>query len=551
MELYIIKSTAILAVLFLFYKLVLENTSIHNFKRLYLLGSLLVSFLIPFITFTNYVEVSSTVTSYSADNFQNVFFEAEETINYWPIVLWTIYGVGVLFFSLSFLRNLFSITQQIRNNPKYRNGNFINVLLEENIIPHTFFSYIFLNKGQFETDDIPAEVMLHEEAHASQKHSLDIIIIELLKIIFWFNPLIYLMKRSIKLNHEFLADASVLKKGVETSAYQKLLLAFATSNSYCNNLTPELAHAINYSSMKKRFSIMKTKTSRRATLVRSLLILPLLSLLIYGFSDTATVERHQDSLYNSTNNKIEDIQIHIDLNSKIKLNGILVKLPDLKSEINNLNKHLTIEEKQKYLSANIDIENESLMEFSKEVANILYACNIRSWCVTNLQGEKDSVLKHIPLINPMTGKNVDEAEVLYHQRLKDLEEFKKSRVNVETVENNPWSVEVKKKENPWTIEVQQESKALPETSIEYNKELAPAPTKTSLENRNIYMVAQAPPSVNPNTIEYLKELAERGARFYIGPHEYSIEEAIKMVLKSTQKVTIDVSDYPKVILGGC
>ncbi len=232
MELYLLKSAAVLAVLFAFYKVFLENTSIHNFKRFYLFGSLLASFLIPLITFTSYVEVSPIVPIYNEEIPQLVYTETEKTISHWPFVLWAIYGLGVLFFSIKFFRNLFGLIQQIRKNPKYHNSRFIHVLLKETIIPHTFFNYIFLNKKQFENHEIPQEVIFHEETHARQKHSLDIVFMELLQIVFWFNPLFYFIKKSIKLNHEFLADRAVLNAGAETSAYQKILLAFSSNAEY-------------------------------------------------------------------------------------------------------------------------------------------------------------------------------------------------------------------------------------------------------------------------------------------------------------------------------
>ena len=456
MELYLLKSTAILTALFVFYKLLLENTSLHHFKRFYLLGSILVSFLIPLITFTSYVEISPIYSIYADGNPQITNLETEVVHNYWPIVLWTIYGFGVLFFGLKFFKNLFHITQQIRKNLKYRNGKFINVLLDEKVIPHTFFKYIFLNKKQFEAGEIPAEVLLHEQAHVSQKHSFDVILIEIIIIIFWFHPLFYLLKRSIKLNHEFLADEAVIKNGFESSAYQKLLLAFSTSASHQNTSTPSLAHSINYSSLKKRFKIMKTNTSRRTIIFRSFLILPLLSFLIYGFSTTETVERNHNNRTISTNGTIEDIQIKIDEDSKISLNGNLVTLSSLKNEINKLNTSLSEEQKQKYLSAGIEIEKEGFKDLAEQVGGILYTCNIRSWQVTNLEGVRKSGMKDSPRKNPMAGKTVEEAEVIYQQYLKDLEKFKNSSVNVETDENNPWVIEMKKEDNPWTIEMKRD-----------------------------------------------------------------------------------------------
>ncbi len=84
------------------------------------------------------------------------------------------------------------------------------------------------------------------------------------------------------------------------------------------------------------------------------------------------------------------------------------------------------------------------------------------------------------------------------------------------------------------------------------KEKSSEETKaTSAENGNLYMAAEAPPAPNPDHVEYIKELAKRGATFYIGPHKYTSDEAIEMVKKSTKEVTIDVSKYPIVHLGGC
>jgi hypothetical protein len=181
--------------------------------------------------------------------------------------------------------------KKIKQNPKLKTQKSIHVLLEELIVPHTFLSYIFLNKTHFETQQIPKEVLIHEEAHVIQKHSLDILFIELFQIVFWFNPLIYLLKKSIKLNHEFLADQEVINKGVTLSKYQQILLAFSS-----NALEPQLATSINYSSIKKRFTVMKTSSSKTGIWLRSIVLLPLLAILIYSFSERKIAEKETDSL---------------------------------------------------------------------------------------------------------------------------------------------------------------------------------------------------------------------------------------------------------------
>ena len=287
MLVYIIKSSACLAVFLLIYKLLLEKENMHVFKRFYLLASILVSFGIPFITFTQYIEIPLNINNTVISNASlTPLNSVEASVNYVPYILWSIYFLGVLIFSLKFIFNLSSILRKIKQNPKLKTQKSTNVLLQELIVPHTFLSYIFLNKSRYENQLIPEEVLIHEEVHAVQKHSLDILFIELFQIILWFNPLIYMLKKTVKLNHEFLADQEVIKQGVTLSKYQQILLAFSS-----NALEPQLATAINYSFIKKRFTVMKTQTSKKTIWLRSLVLLPILALLIFSFSTKKVIEK--------------------------------------------------------------------------------------------------------------------------------------------------------------------------------------------------------------------------------------------------------------------
>ena len=289
MLLYLLKFTACLAALLIFYKLFLERESIHVFKRFYLLAALVFSLIVPALVFTEYVVVETSPVSLSqpltySNEVINVPQALEADAADISPLLWGIYILGVLFFSIKFLKNLFQIFNRIRKNPKLKKVPFVRVLLLQELPPHTFFKYIFLNKEKLEAKQIPEEVLLHEETHARQKHSLDVLFIELLQIVMWFNPLIYFIRKSIKLNHEFLADQAVLNKGVTPSTYQNTLLSFMSPIHH-----QSLANAINYSSIKKRFTVMKSKSSKTSVFLRSLLLLPLLATLLFSFSKTKTV----------------------------------------------------------------------------------------------------------------------------------------------------------------------------------------------------------------------------------------------------------------------
>lgn len=283
MLIYLIKSSAILAILLLFYKVFLERTHIHTIKRYYLLLSLVIAIAIPFITFTSYQKVT-TVLPINLSN-TVLLTEGSSEINYIKINLWIIYAIGTLIFTIRFIANLKRILALINNSEKIRNNGFVYVLLNGLVVPHTFFNYIFFNREKYATKSIPKEVELHEQTHAAQFHSLDILLIELLQVAFWFNPVVYILKHDIKLNHEFIADSVVLKSGTSLKNYLQILL------DYSKNFTVSpIANAINYSLIKKRFLIMKTKTSKKTIWLRNLILLPLFAGLIYSFGERRLIQ---------------------------------------------------------------------------------------------------------------------------------------------------------------------------------------------------------------------------------------------------------------------
>ena len=356
MELVLLKSSLCLLAFIAFYKVFLERTSNHHFKRIYLLGVILVSIVIPFITFVEYIEPQTVINNFTEiTNLSELQNEVtQEPQNYVSMVLWSIYGLGVLLFLARFIYNLSGVLIKIKRNPKQKASSFISVLLKDLVIPHTFFSYIFLNKIAFENNEIPNEVLLHEQTHAKQKHSLDILFIEFLQVIFWFHPLVYILKKDIKLNHEFLADQAVLNQGIESINYQKTLLTFSSNKQ---ELT--LEHAINYSSIKKRFTVMKTQTSKKTLWLRSLLILPLLAILIFSFSTKKQIEKETQSqveiiretpkqTLNATPEEIAEYnKLASYYNKELLKNGsIQIKLKDIK-RIEHIYSLMSMTQKQK------------------------------------------------------------------------------------------------------------------------------------------------------------------------------------------------------------
>jgi beta-lactamase regulating signal transducer with metallopeptidase domain len=275
---FIIKSTLSLALLYVVYILMLEREKMHQFNRFYLLFGLLFSLIIPFITFEIYVEsrVAVANTVVQPMPFSNAII-AEQT-DYLPVILWSIYLIVTVGLLTRFANNLIKIRRKINSNPSEKLQNATLILLNEKVLPHTFLNYIFINRNDYENRKIEEELYTHEQTHVRQKHTLDILFIEILKTIFWFNPILILYKKAIQLNHEFLADENVVQSYNNVPFYQNLLLEKASWNN-----TFYLASNLNYLVTKKRLIMMTKTTSNKMLILKKLALVPILTGMIYFF----------------------------------------------------------------------------------------------------------------------------------------------------------------------------------------------------------------------------------------------------------------------------
>lgn len=257
---YLLKSGLLLAVFFAVYKLLLENEKMFRFNRIYLLGSIVFSLIIPLQLFSVVSLFSDKVRMIQLEEIMIVTDKAVlDKIDYSEILMYffgVIYSVVGIILIVRFIQNVLSFYFRIKKNKiEIIKGQKV-VLTEERILPHSFWNAIFLNQEDFKNGKIPLELLTHEKAHLEQKHTLDILFIEVLQIVFWFNPIFIWYKKAIKLNHEFLADEAVNKQFGEVENYQNLLLDFASQKN-----TVALASTINYLITKKRLLMMTKKES--------------------------------------------------------------------------------------------------------------------------------------------------------------------------------------------------------------------------------------------------------------------------------------------------
>lgn len=267
---YFFKFAACSAVLLILYHLVLEKEKMLKFNRFYLLFSIVFSGLTPLFTFelslfpfTTSVLITENTLPFTPlyfseiQNTSPIVSAVSSTQNStWEVYCWVLYGVITLILLARLMNNLYSFWISIRKYRITNNNQLKLILLPRKTTPYSFGSYVFVNQGEYEKGEIESEILVHEQAHIQQYHSLDIVFIELLLVFAWWNPALWLYRKAIMLNHEFLADDWVVKTSKNAVIYQHLLLQKITQNK---NIM--LASPFNYLITKKRFKMMNRITS--------------------------------------------------------------------------------------------------------------------------------------------------------------------------------------------------------------------------------------------------------------------------------------------------
>jgi bla regulator protein blaR1 len=327
MIIYLIK-TILCSCLFIgAYKLLLEKEKMHRFNRFFLLCSLACSFLIPLLTFPPYAQPFSAVEQalsetiiVAADN-NALYVNADNGPDYFFISLLIIYLAVTLFLLFRFLINLLSILRRTRTTTSISYNNCNVIVMPGNTTAHSFLQYIFISQEDYENESTKNKILLHESAHVQQKHSLDILFIEAVRILFWFNPVLFIYRKAFLLNHEFLADESVLTQHSDVRAYQILLLEKASRQT-----SSFVTSQFNYSITKKRILMMTKARSFRKALCKQIAMIPVLGISLFLFStktiaqDTTRAARPEQAGAASTKNGISSEQLteYLEMVNRVK-----------------------------------------------------------------------------------------------------------------------------------------------------------------------------------------------------------------------------------------
>ena len=261
-----------------------------SWRRATLIGMYFVAMMLPVMDLSAWLSNSEGMTSI-ANEYATVVLPTVSTsskdggVLLWELVVLIVYGVVTCVLLLRFLWQLFSIIL-LKNNSQtaYIHDTEVYVLTDDEG-PFSFFNWIFINPERHKSDEIE-EIMMHELTHCQQLHSIDIIFAELFCVVFWFNPFVWLLKREVRLNLEYLADNSVLANGKDNKEYQYHLLGL----TYRKNVAT-ITNNFNVLPIQKRIKMMNKKETKGILKAKYVLYIPLVAMLL-AVSNIETIARN-------------------------------------------------------------------------------------------------------------------------------------------------------------------------------------------------------------------------------------------------------------------
>ena len=321
---YDLKVAVLVAVFYMFYRLLLSRETYHRVNRAVLLGTAIASFILPLcvITLHKTVVVSGGSGLVTLDGLGTVEM-AEPQTPFWQTVAVVVFFAGMAA-TLGFtLYNIFQVWRLISRSEHHQqpDGTVVCVADRE-VSPFSWMHYIVLSPSDYEAQD--ASVLAHERGHISLHHSLDVVLVDTLTALQWFNPAMWMLRQDLRAIHEYEADAAVLSQGINMRQYQYLLIQKAVAT--CGY---SVANGITHSTLKNRIHMMLTnKKTNRASWLKLLAMLP-----IVGTALALNAETVNDYVYEDTQEQPQKKVVKKGRKAaQVKMNDKTIEVKEAKAE---------------------------------------------------------------------------------------------------------------------------------------------------------------------------------------------------------------------------
>lgn len=284
---YLFKSTALISVFMCFYWLFLQKETHFTSNRFYFVVSIIASLILPFIVYPIYINapmIEQLPMKFIETPTEKISIITNETPSAklfmidWFLMIKGIYLVGIITLLIKFMIDIVSLYRLLRQSDKLKEEHITFVQTLKNISPFSVFNYIVYNKKMFTSEELE-QIILHEKIHVNQKHSYDLLLINIVLIVQWFNPFVWLFKKQLEQNLEFIVDSQVAKQTNKLKEYQYLLLKtsiksnpFTWSTNFYNSF------------IKKRIIMLQKTPTKKKNYLKLLLLLPILTVFLFAFN---------------------------------------------------------------------------------------------------------------------------------------------------------------------------------------------------------------------------------------------------------------------------
>ncbi|WP_395047612.1 M56 family metallopeptidase [Flavobacterium sp.] len=276
---YLLKANLLIAIFYLAYYFLVQKETFFNSNRWFLLSGLFTSVLIPLFFIKKVVTIEApklVATNLSSIKNTSINPVIDESID-WYSILSIGYVIISIILILKIASELVSFFRLIKNKTISVNKPFAMVDVDENINPFSFFKYIVFNSTKYSNSELE-NILNHEKVHSKEKHSLDVLIAKIYCTIFWFNPFVWLYKKAIIQNLEYIADQKAIQNIEDKKAYQMTLLKVVTDHNYLS-----ITNSFYQSLIKKRIVMLNKNQSKQKNIWKYALVIPALVAFVIFF----------------------------------------------------------------------------------------------------------------------------------------------------------------------------------------------------------------------------------------------------------------------------
>ncbi|NNT73077.1 hypothetical protein HKT18_12705 [Flavobacterium sp. IMCC34852] len=312
---YLLKSSGLIAVFYLAYHFLVRKETFFNSNRWFLITGLFTSLLLPLFSIKKIVYVErpkinlEDLVAYTNTASVPQEVPIAETFD-WMQMIWMGYILIALFLLAKIIVNFISLFQMLYQQQKVKNENFTLVDLNHDIAPFSFFNYIVFNSALYTQEELQS-ILLHEKVHSQEKHSFDVMVAKIFCILFWFNPFVWLYKKAIIQNLEYIADQKAVQQLQDPKVYQRALLK-AISHQNCLSITNNFYQSL----IKKRIVMLNTNQSHKRNSWKYTLVIPILIGFIMLFQiKTIAQEKESNAQLAKSLQHREEIRLVIDKNA--------------------------------------------------------------------------------------------------------------------------------------------------------------------------------------------------------------------------------------------